>query len=106
MQCVGHFLTWVHVQIFTALKKSDATASDYWVIWVLLVALLRKFQTWEVVKALPMMWRLLDVDVVTKTTQRACVEGIYLKFLSVVADTFTIPVLKVVASKVHEFCLF
>ena len=102
MQYVGRFLTWLHVQIFTALTKSDAIALDYWVIWVLLVSLLRKFQTLEVVKALPMMWRLLDV--VTETTPYACVEGIYLKFLSVLADTFTIPSLKVAALKVYELC--
>jgi hypothetical protein len=99
-------LNWIHVAIFTNLKSGDAVASDYWAVWVLLLTLLRKFEVREVVKALPMMWRLLDV-VAEKLPreQRVTVEGIFFKFLTVVADTFKIPVLKAALSRVRKLLL-
>jgi hypothetical protein len=101
VQSLARFLTIIHVPIFSALKRGDASASDYWAIWVLLLALLKKFEAKEVIKVLPMMWSLLDTAVQHSTGERrACIEGIFLGFLSIISDTFKIPSLKTVVSKV------
>jgi hypothetical protein len=66
--------------------------------------LLKRFGVKEVVKALPMMFRLVDVVAERASTERrACVEGIFLTFLAAVADAFDIPVLKASVSKVLKF---
>jgi hypothetical protein len=83
--------------------KGDATASDYWSHWVLLLSLLRRFRVKGVVKALPMMWKLLDVAERVSLERRACVEGIFLGFLAAIANTFTMPALKASVSKVSKF---
>jgi len=95
------FLTMIHVPIFYALRSPDATAPDYWSIWVLLLVLLEKFKVKEVTKALPMIWRLLDIAPQTLTCEaRTCIEAIFLGFLAVASELFQIPELKSSASKV------
>lgn len=99
----SRFLASIHVGLFNALKKGDSTAADYWGWWVLLVGLLEKFGAKEVVKCLPMMWRLLDVVAAQESRgQQSCVEGIFLGFLSFVADKFKIPDLKTSVTKVRN----
>jgi hypothetical protein len=98
------FLSMIHVPMFNALKRDDATPSDYWAVWVLLVVLLRKFEVKEVVKVLPMMWRLLELAQQNVTRERrACIEGVFLGFLSIISDAFQIPTLKTTISKVVLF---
>jgi hypothetical protein len=98
---LARFLTMIHVPIFNALKRDDTTASDYWAIWVLSVVLLKKFEANEVVKALPMMWRLLEVCVQDAARERrASIEGIFLGYLAIISNEFKIPSLKTVVSKV------
>ena len=100
-QSLARFLTMIHVPIFNALKRGDANASDYWAIWVLLLALLKKFEVKEVIKVLPMMWGLLDIAAQQSTRERrACIEGIFLGFLSIISDSFKITSLKTAVSKV------
>jgi hypothetical protein len=97
----SRFLASVHVGLFNALKKEGSLAADYWGWWVLLVGLLETFGAKEVVKCLPMMWRLLDVVAAREARdQQTCVEGIFLGFLSFVADKFKIPDLKTSVTKV------
>jgi hypothetical protein len=58
----------------------------------------------EVVKALPMLFRLLDVVAERASSERrASVEGIFLGFLAAVADAFDIPLLKASVSMVLRF---
>jgi len=91
----------IHVPMFKALKRGDATPSDYWAVWVLLMVLLRKFEVKVVIKVLPMMWRLLELTHQNATRGRhACIEGIFLGFLSIISDAFQIPSLKTTVSKV------
>jgi hypothetical protein len=97
----SRFLASIHVGLFNALKKRDSTPADYWGWWVLLMGLLETFGAKEVVTCLPMMWRLLDVVAATEERdQQTCVEGIFLGFLSFVADKFKIPDLKTSVTKV------
>jgi hypothetical protein len=89
------FLSRIHVALFKASKREDIGPSDYWAIWVLLVGLLEKFGAKEVVKCLPMMWKLLDVVALGESWERrAYVEGMFLGFLSFVADQFKLLDLK------------
>jgi hypothetical protein len=100
-QSLARFLIMIHVPIFNALKRGDSNASDYWAIWVLLLALLKKFEVKEALKGLPMMWRLLDIAVHQSTGEhRACIEGIFLGFLSIISDAFKMTSLKTAVSKV------
>lgn len=100
-QSFARFLTMIHVPMFIALKRGDATPADYWSIWVLLLALLKKFEAKEVIKVLPMMWKLLELSAQKGTRERrACVEGIFLGFLTVVSEFFEIHTLKTCLSEV------
>jgi len=91
----SRFLGRIHVALFNALKRDDNTASDYWALWVLLVGLLETFGAREVIKCLPMMWKVLDVVAAKESRERrACVGGIFLGGLSFVADKFSISGLK------------
>ena len=101
VQSLARFLTMIHVPMFNALKRGDATASDYWAVWVLLLASLKKFEVKEVIKVLPMMWRVLDIAAQQATRERrACIEGVFLGFLAVLSDVFKITSLKTAVSKV------
>jgi hypothetical protein len=92
----------VHVPIFKSLKRVDAAASDYWAIWVLLIALLKKFEMKEAIKALPMLFRLLDVSTEIATVERrACIEGVFVAFVFVIAEKFGVDSLRSAASKAH-----
>ena len=103
----SRFLGRIHVALFNALKRNDNAASDYWALWVLLVGLLETFGAREVVKCLPMMWRVLDVVAAKESSERrACVEGIFLGFLSFVADKFSISVLMNFVTTVSPLLVF
>jgi hypothetical protein len=98
---LGRFLTMIHVPVYSALKVTEASASDYWAVWVLLVVLLKRFEVKEVIKVLPMKWRLLDVAKEKCSRERtACIEAIFLGFLAIVSDSFNIPDLQDTVSKV------
>jgi hypothetical protein len=100
-QSIARFLTMINVPVFLALKSIEASASDYFAIWVLLIALVGRFQARAVVKGLPMMWRLLDViGEKLPRERRACVEGIFLGYIAVIATTFKISNLHDVVTKV------
>jgi len=98
---LARFLSMIHVPVYVTLKATDANASDYWAVWVLLLVLLRRFEVKEVIKVLPMKWRLLDVTRDKCSRERiACVEAIFLGFLAIVSDTFKISDLEAAVSKV------
>ena len=100
-ESVAKFLSMIYVSVFMALKRLENSVSDYRVIWVLMVALVGRFQSKAVVKGLPMMWRLLDVvGEKLSRERRACVDGIFLGYLAVIAEMFKIDSLKEVVSKV------
>jgi hypothetical protein len=97
----ARFLSMMHVSIFNALKRDDNSPQDYWTLWVLMCVLLEKFEAKEVVKALPMMWRIIDSSNQKATRERQLsIEAIFLGYLEVVANTFTIPDLETSISKV------
>jgi hypothetical protein len=97
----GRFLTMIQIPIFKVITRGDASASDYWAIWVLLLSLLRKFEAKEVIKALPMLWRALEILTERLAAERqACVEGIFWGFLNIVSTMFNIPDLQNTLSKV------
>jgi hypothetical protein len=103
-QSNARFLTMIHVPIYKVLKRGDTTPSDYWAIWVLLLALLKRFGAMHVVKVLPMMWRVLDVSAETVSREQvACLEGLFMGNLFVVANMFKIPNLGSIVSKVFKF---
>lgn len=98
---LARFLGMIHVPVYVTLKATDASASDYWAVWVLLLVLLTRFEAKEVIKVLPMKWRLLDVTRnKCSRERRACVEAIFLGFLAIVSDSFKIPDLGNTVSKV------
>lgn len=102
-QSNARFLTMIHVPIYKVLKRGDASPSDYWAVWVLMLGLLSKFGAMQVVKALPMMWRVLDVTGEIGTRERvACLEGLFMGFLAEVAEIFKISSLSNIVLKVHE----
>ena len=97
---LGRFLTFIQVPVYTALKAMDASATDYWAVWVLLVVLFKRFEVKEVIKLLPMKWRLLDVCKETCTPERrACVEAIFLGFLAILLHSFKVSDLQTIVSK-------
>ena len=101
---LARFLSMIHVPMFHALKKDDSTATDYWAIWVLSLVLLERFEVKEVVKALPMKFRLLEIAQSKAThDQRAAIEGCFLGFLFVVSESFKIPSLKASVAKEIEY---
>jgi hypothetical protein len=66
-----------------------------------LLSLLRKFEAKEVIKALPMLWRALEILTERLAAERqACVEGIFWGFLNIVSTMFNIPDLQNTLSKV------
>jgi hypothetical protein len=100
-QSSAAFLTMIDIPIFKVLTRGDASPSDYWAIWVLLLRLLHKFEVKEVINVLPMLWRVLDTLPERVGQERqACVEGIFFGFLNVVSDMFTIPSLQETISRV------
>jgi len=102
-QSVARFLSMIHVPTFLVLKRSEASASDYLAIWVLLAALVGRFAEQEVIKGLPMMWRLLEVTGEKLSRERrACVDGIFLGYLSVISDVCKISNLKTAVTKVSS----
>jgi hypothetical protein len=107
VRSLARFLTMIHVPMFIALKRGDATPSDYWSIWVLLLVLLKRFEAKEVTKVLPMLWKLLELSAQKATRERrACIEGIFLGFLAVVSESFEIHTLKTSLSDVTSFSIF
>ena len=100
---LGRFLTMIHVPVYEALKATEASATDYWAVWVLLLVLLKRFEVKEVIKVLPMKWRLLDVAMgKCSREQTACIEAIFLGFLAIVSASFKIPELQGIVSKVFS----
>jgi len=102
-QSNARFLAMINVPIYKVLKRGDSGPSDYWAIWVLLMALLHKFGAMQVVKVLPMLWHVLDVTAKTATREQvACLEGLFIGFLSVVAEIFKVPTLNDIVFKVSD----
>jgi EFR3 protein len=93
------FLATIHVAIFDALKKQDLVPTDYAALWKLLWSLVKRFEGREVVNGLPMLWRLMEiVPQDAEVERRNCVEGIYLAFVSLVADLFNVTTLNSVVT--------